>query len=83
MNKVLHRCLRTVPVPKRRKYFPSKKKPKTKPNPPPKKKNLKKPKKTPKGSQTMFPQTYEINELRITQTTVGKGGHHCPEDFTS
>lgn len=22
----------------------------------------------------MFPQTYEINELRITQTTAGKGG---------
>lgn len=74
MNKVLHRCLQTVPVPKRRKYFPSKKqtnpKQKMKQNPKPKKK-----KKTTlkKRSQTMFPQTYEINDLRITQTTAGKG----------
>lgn len=72
MNKVLHRCLRTVPVPKRRKYFPSKKqtnpKQKMKQNPKQKKNTTLK-----KRSQTMFPQTYEINDLRITQTTAGKG----------
>lgn len=75
MNKVLHRCLRTVPVPKRRKYFPSKKqtnpKQKMKQNPKPKK--TKKKTTLKKRSQTMFPQTYEINDLRITQTTAGKG----------
>lgn len=47
MNKVLHRCLRTVPVPKRRKYFPSKKqtnpKQKMKQNQKPKKKQKKQP----------------------------------------
>lgn len=74
MNKVLHRCLRTVPVPKRRKYFPSKKtnKPKTKNETNPKTKK-KKNTTLKKRSQTMFPQTYEINDLRITQTTAGKG----------
>lgn len=74
MNKVLHRCLRTVPVPKRRKYFPSKKqtnpKQKMKQN---QKKTKKKNTTLKKRSQTMFPQTYEINDLRITQTTAGKG----------
>lgn len=77
MNKVLHRCLRTVPVPKRRKYFPSKKqtnpKQKMKQNPKPKKNKPKKKTTLKKRSQTMFPQTYEINDLRITQTTAGKG----------
>lgn len=74
MNKVLHRCLRTVPVPKLRKYFPSKKqtnpKQKMKQN---QKKTKKKNTTLKKRSQTMFPQTYEINDLRITQTTAGKG----------
>lgn len=76
MNKVLHRCLRTVPVPKRRKYFPSKKQtnPKQKNETKPKTKKKNKKKTTlKKRSQTMFPQTYEINDLRITQTTAGKG----------
>lgn len=82
MNKVLHRCLRTVPVPNAANTSPQKtpkQKKQNKTQTPPKK-TLKKT----KGSQMMFPQTYEINELRITQTTAGKGGsHHCPEDFTS
>lgn len=43
MNKVLHRCLRTVPVPKRCKYFPSKK---TQNKKPPKKPKKKPPNKT-------------------------------------